>query len=150
MSTPPKPGRGRPRNADKYKKELTEAWGMIADDYVALMRDYLKIAHGGYERVETEYQPSELVTIRVGQEYVRAYPNAKPGDMAIVKERRSMAEPDKKAIEDLISRLAGRIPQAIDVTTDADIDRLPAHLASHFRRMAADYADETMGSDKPE
>lgn len=98
-------GAGRKReDALKLRAEiLAECDKLICDNLPKLIANMLKLANGGYERVEEKWQPAEGESL---EENPR---------MTLAERKVSVAEPDRYANVYLIDRLLGRPRQAVEV-----------------------------------
>lgn len=101
-------GPGRKRKTDKFARPIARAEKQIVDQLPALVANTLHLAHGGYERVEEEWQPAGLVYVGTGEFARRAFPDLEPHVLVLVKRKVSIADKDRQANEYLINRILGR------------------------------------------
>lgn len=99
---------GRPRRADKFARPIARAEKQIADQLPALIENMLYLAHGGYERIEEEWQPAGLVYVGSGEFARRAFPDLPDDEPVLVKRKRSVADKDRQANEYLLNRILGK------------------------------------------
>ncbi len=99
---------GRRRKADKFARPIARAEKQIADQLPVLIENMLHLAHGGYERIEEEWQPAGLVYVGSGEFARRAFPELEPDAPVLVKRKRSIADKDRQANEYLINRIMGK------------------------------------------
>lgn len=101
-------GPGRKRKADKFARPIARAEKQIADQLPALIDNMLHLAHGGYERIEEEWQPAGLIYIGSGEFARRAFPDLPDDEPVLVKRKKSIADKDRQANEYLINRILGK------------------------------------------
>ena len=101
-------GPGRRPKAQKLARPIARAEKQIADQLPALIENMLYLAHGGYERIEEEWQPAGLVYVGSGEFARRAFPELPPDEPVLVKRKRSIADKDRQANEYLINRILGK------------------------------------------
>lgn len=99
---------GRPRKRDKFARPIARAEKQIADHLPVLIDNMLQLAHGGYERIEEEWQPAGLVYVGSGEFARRAFPELPADEPVLVKRKRSIADKDRQANEYLINRILGK------------------------------------------
>lgn len=99
---------GRPRKRDKFARPIARAEKQIADQLPLLIDNMLHLAHGGYERIEEEWQPAGLVYVGSGESARRAFPELPADEPVLVKRKRSIADKDRQANEYLINRIMGK------------------------------------------
>lgn len=101
-------GPGRRPKAIKFARPIARAEKQIADQLPALIENMLHLAHGGYERVEEEWQPAGLVYVGSGEFARRAFPDLPTNELVMVKRKASIADKDRQANEYLINRILGK------------------------------------------
>lgn len=101
-------GPGRRPKAQKFARPIARAEKQIADQLPALIENMLHLAHGGYERVEEEWQPAGLIYIGSGEFARRAFPDLEPDELVMVKRKASIADKDRQANEYLVNRILGK------------------------------------------
>jgi hypothetical protein len=122
---------GRPRKAEKYAGQISAAEDWVADRLPEILAAQFKLALGGYERVEEEWQPAGLIYVGSGESACRAYPDLPSDELVLTKRKSSIADADRAAGQYLINRILGTPTQAIDATIDTPEDgALAGFLAS--------------------
>lgn len=107
-------GAGRKRAEAKTLRAeiLAECDKLICDNLSKLIANMLKLANGGYERVEEKWQPAEGESLEVNPR------------MTLVERKVSTAEPDRFANVYLIDRILGRPRQSVEVVEgDGELPR---------------------------
>jgi hypothetical protein len=113
---------GRPRKAEKYAGQISQAEDQIADRLPQLIEAHFRLALGGYERVEEEWQPAGLIYVGSGESACCAYPDLPSDQLVLTKRKSSIADADRAAGQYLINRILGTPTQAIDATIDTPED----------------------------
>lgn len=108
-------GPGRRKKADKFARPIARAEKQIADQLPALVDNMLSLAHGGYERIEEEWQPAGLVYVGSGEFARRAFPDLPDDTPVLVKRKRSIADKDRQANEYLINRILGKPTEKTEI-----------------------------------
>jgi len=109
-------GPGRPRKADKYGGHIAQAEDLIADRLPKIIDNLIKLADGGYERVEEEWLPAALVTIGSGEFEMKAFPDKPDDELVLVKRKVSHADSDRVANIYLADRLMGKPTDKVEVS----------------------------------
>lgn len=122
---------GRPRKAEKYASQISASEDWVADRLPQLLEAHFKLALGGYERVEEEWQPAGLIYVGSGDGACLAYPELPADQLVLTKRKSSIADADRQAGQYLINRILGTPTQALDVAVDTPEDgALAGFLAS--------------------
>jgi hypothetical protein len=172
-----RPGSGRKKKAlTELRAELvSEADRLIVEDLTALTRELLRLAHGGYERVEERYEPAGLVLVdglvkgadgeplrddkgKAVTAKVPAFPGKAPDELVLISRTVSTADADRAAIQYAMDRVLGRAKMAVEVTGKdggpvqhalVDLSSLPPddliRLADIAGRVASDRPEGTEG-----
>jgi hypothetical protein len=136
-------GPGRKRKADKFARPIAKAEKQIADQLPQLIENMLHLAHGGYERIEEEWQPAGLVYVGSGESARRAFPELPSDQPVLVKRKRSIADKDRQANEYLINRILGKPieRQELSAAIDAAIQLTPVDYRAGLDALKPDDAD---------
>lgn len=135
---------GRPRKAEKYAGQISQAEDTIADQLPQLLAAQLELALGGREQVEEHYAPAGTITIGSGESLALVFPDKPAGELILIKRSRSIAAPDRAAGQYLIDRILGRPVAAVDATIDSPTD---GPLAAFAAAVAKIYGGQDGGSD---
>src|SRR5579871_7390 len=107
-----RPGAGRRPKAERYAAQIGRVEQQIADNLETLLTELLRLAKGGYERVEREYQSAGTVLIdryepildvegkptgKTLRRKVSAYPNLAPHRLVMVKRKVMTVDGDRAA-----------------------------------------------------
>lgn len=108
-----RPGSGRKtKAATKLRAELlAEADQQIVDHLPQLVANLIKLADGGYRRVEEKWEPEPFAGIDPLTGQRREEP-----ELVLVERKVSVAEPDRAANQYLIDRILGKTKQAVEVS----------------------------------
>jgi len=141
-------GPGRPRKHEKYDAQIAATEDRIADRLPERVERLEFLANGGYQHIDEEWQPAALifvedVTLVEGKRVVskvRAFPDAKPDDMVLVKRTIRVAAPDRLANMYLIDRILGKPTQSVEGEVNVtDPEQLIARFEASVDRI---YGDE--------
>lgn len=105
-----RPGSGR-KAADltRLRAEFHKvAHGLIVDRLPDLIGNLVKLANGGYERVEVEQTPADVV--------MAADLNVPVGQLVVTRRKVATAEPDREANKYLVDRVLGRPRQSVELS----------------------------------
>lgn len=108
-------GPGRKPKAMRFARPIAKAEKQIVDRLPELIENLLLLAHGGYERVEEEWQPAGLVYVGSGEFARRAFPDLEPEVLVLVKRKASIADKDRQANEYLINRIMGKPTERTEI-----------------------------------
>jgi hypothetical protein len=108
-----RPGAGRKKRSVKHAGPVATAEQRIADQLPSLIENMLKLAHGGYQRVEEEWTP----LADESDDGETSTPSG-PHPLVMTKRKVSWAEPDRSANVYLIDRILGRPRQSVEVGGD--------------------------------
>jgi hypothetical protein len=111
-----RPGAGRKKKAEKFAGPVAEAEKRISDRLPRLIDNLMKLADGGYERVEEKWVPADPP-----DDDDEAAPVQSPG-LVLIERKVSRAEPDRAANQYLIDRVLGRPTgkAEVDVTSGGE------------------------------
>lgn len=106
-------GAGRKsKEATKLREEIVaESDKLICDHLPQLIANMIKLADGGYQRVEEKFEPG--VSDDESTEDDKPAPKA---GLVLVERRVSRAEPDRAANQYLIDRVLGKPKQAVEMS----------------------------------
>lgn len=108
--------KGRPRKSDKYAAPVSKAEKKIADRLPELIDNMLRLASGGYERVEETWAPAGSLYVGSGKDAMPMYPDLPPDQLVLVKRTVSIADKDRAANQYLIDRIMGKPTERQEVT----------------------------------
>lgn len=110
---------GRKPRAVRFARPIARAEKQIVDRLPEVVDTLLRLAAGGYERVEEEYAPAGTLTVGSGEAQALVFPDRRADELVLVRRRVSRADGDRAAAVYLVDRILGR-PTARQELTGAD------------------------------
>lgn len=117
-----RPGAGRKSKKEKNQTAITAAEKQIKDRLPEYIENLHQLANGGYEVIETIYEPAGTVMIdtiknddngKVVKGKCLAFPKLPPEQLVIVKRVVKIKDRDRAANEYLLDRIMGRPSQPV-------------------------------------
>lgn len=140
--------RGRPARADKHARPIARAEKQIADRLPSLIDNMLRLADGGYERVEEQWAPAGSLYVGSGEWQRKMYPDKPDDELVLIKRTVSVADKDRAANQYLIDRIMGKPTERQEIT-GADGADLKLQLFTKALNTAYDEPDPSPSDEPP-
>lgn len=114
-----RPGAGRPTKEKQYGTECAAAEAKIKVWLPDLLDKLFKLANGGQELVQEEWQPAGVIMIGQGDSARLAYPKEAeetPDKLMLVRRTVAIAGMDRASLTYLIDRVLGRTVQRNEIS----------------------------------
>lgn len=109
-------GAGRKPHAERYAQEIETFADLAASDIEKNYSNLRRLADGGGEVAEEEWEAAGTVTIGKGKDAKPAFPNLPPEQLVLVRRKVTHLPPERQANEYLTNRVMGKPTEHQEVT----------------------------------
>lgn len=111
-----RPGAGRKPKAKKYESLINQAEQRVADKLPEILDNLFKLADGGQELVQEEWQPAGIIMVGEGENAKRAFPDLDADKLVLVRRTVTKAGMDRAANTYLVDRVMGKAVQRSEIS----------------------------------